>query len=160
MAKVVAKRAEPLFGCVGPVAMWLAVATEVAVGPLRVENASARSSVAAGEAALQSYAHSRYGHCGAKKVADVWKTDVAGGKVVIGDKTRRRSTDLVDRDIASATGVRCAWDETDLTFQDAQRLAAYWGRPMEAAKLKATNMVSEMGTKKFRRTVLEHAPPA
>jgi hypothetical protein len=138
--------------------MSLAVATVVAVCPLLVGNAHSQSSPAGNEAALQTYFHSRYGYCDAKKVASVWKTDVGGAKVVIGNKIRQRITGLVDQDIASASGVRCAWEETDLTFQDARRLAAYWGRPIEAAKFKAANLVSDMGTKKFRATVLAHAP--
>src|SRR5262249_48938957 len=95
------------FDCVSlkPTAIALVVAAAVTASPFVAASAQAQDQ----HAAFQAYAHSRYGYCDAKKVADVWHTDVGGGKVVIGNKIKQRLIDLVDADIAGASGVRCSW---------------------------------------------------
>lgn len=135
------------------VSVSLLSVTAFGTGPLLVGAAHAQG--AKGDAAAENvFFSSSYGYCDAKKVARVWKTDVEGGKVVIGRKIMAGLTNLADADIASASGVRCDCDETGLTFDDAQRLAKYWGRSVVASKAKALDLVSAMGSKKFQDTIL------
>ncbi len=99
---------------------------------------------------LEAYAQSKYGFCDAKKIAAVWKKGVGEAKAVIGAKILGNLQDLADADIASTKDtVSCDWDDTGLTFDDAMKLAAYWGRDSIEAKQKAAQMTSELGNKKF-----------
>lgn len=99
----------------------------------------------------RAYVNSSYGYCDAKKIAAVWGRNVGEAKSIIGDKILANLQHLIDQDIQSTRGrVFCSYQETDLSYSDAEKLGRYWGRPTHEAKEKATRMVSEMGTKRFR----------
>ncbi|MCF7993582.1 MAG: hypothetical protein K9L32_00555 [Chromatiaceae bacterium] len=99
----------------------------------------------------QAYINSAYGYCDAKKVAFVWGRNAGEAKTIIGNKILANLQNLIDQDIQSTRGrVFCTYQETDLSYSDAENLGRYWGRPTHEAKEKATQMVSEMGTKRFR----------
>jgi hypothetical protein len=118
----------------------------VIVAPLASGAAQAQS------ADFRAYANSDYGYCDAKKVAHVWGKNVGQAKAIIGAKIRNRLEKLIRADIRStANSVYCAWNETDLSFRDAKKLARYWGRSVGDAKLKAKALVSKWGTRKFRK---------
>lgn len=97
--------------------------------------------------ALSTYYSSLYGYCDAKKIAAVWQTSIDNAKVVIGNKILGNLQHLADADIASARHVGCNWDETELTFEDALKLAHYWDRSPDSAKQKAAQIASRKGTK-------------
>lgn len=96
------------------------------------------------------YEDSKYGFCDAKKIAHVWGQSVAEGKTTLGEKVRAGREHLADADIASTIGVvQCDWSETELSYDDAEALADYWGRSVTEAKTKAADMMSDMGYKSF-----------
>jgi hypothetical protein len=98
-----------------------------------------------------AYASSSYGFCDAKKVAHVWQRGVGEAKAIIGGKILANLQHLIDQDIQSTRGrVWCTYQETELSYADAEMLGRYWGRPTHEAKQKATQMISDVGTKRFR----------
>ncbi len=111
--------------------------------------ASIASAPARANQAVDVYANSIYGYCDAKKVAAVWNNSVFQAKAVIGNKIMQNLQHLVDRDIASARWVGCSWEDTELSYEDALRLAEYWDRSPTSAKQKAAAMASEMGVKRM-----------
>lgn len=111
--------------------------------------ASIASAPARANQAVDVYANSIYGYCDAKKVAAVWNNSVFQAKAVIGNKIIQNLQHLIDQDIASARGVGCTWEETELTYEDALKLAEYWDRSPSSAKQKAASMASEMGVKRM-----------
>ena len=124
-----------------------AVASVALMSPLMVAKANAQD-------AWNAYVNSLYGFCDAKKVAAVWGKNAGEGKVIIGNKILSNLQHLVDQDIASmANRVTCSWAETELSYNDAQRLASFWGRSTPEAKQKAVRMVNEMGVKRFRQVM-------
>lgn len=123
-----------------------ALATAVIVPVLSINTSEANE-----RRSFNAYFNSAYGFCDAKKVARVWGRNIGQAKAVIGTKILNNLTHLIDSDIRSTrNSVTCSWQETDLTYNDARRLANFWGRPTHEAKQKASRMVSEMGTKRFR----------
>lgn len=111
--------------------------------------ASIASVPARANQAMDVYANSIYGYCDAKKVAAVWNNSIFEAKAVIGNKIMQNIQHLVDQDIASARWVGCSWDETELTYEDALKLAEFWDRSPSSAKQKAAAMASEMGVKRM-----------
>lgn len=105
----------------------------------------------AAAAAQQAYFSSQYGYCDAKKIASAWNFNVGEAKVAIGKMVTVNLQSVVDQAIQATRGrVFCNFSETDLTYNDAEKLSQYWGRSIGEAKEKASQMTSEMGTKKFR----------
>ena len=99
-----------------------------------------------------AYFQSGYQYCDARKIAAVWNTDGYGGKLVIGGKVLAGLTHLADADIAS-TGysVPCTWRDAGFTYDDAVRLAAFWGESIGDAKTKIIDYASQRGAWQFRR---------
>jgi hypothetical protein len=129
------------------IARPLALVTAALMVPLLSIPAAARS-------AMDAYADSKYGYCDAKKIAKVWGGSIEAAKAVIGQKILSNLQSLADTDIASTqNSVHCDWGDTELSYEDAEKLAKVWGRSVEGAKTKATRLVSEMGNKKFRQTM-------
>ncbi|MCZ8042259.1 MAG: hypothetical protein O9330_07265 [Beijerinckiaceae bacterium] len=123
-------------------------------GPLAIAGTLLMAIPAAARTAWDAYANSNYGYCDAKKVAKVWGNSIDDAKTVIGQKILNNIQHLVDNDIASTReSVACSWSETELSYNDAVKLAKKWGGTIEAAKINATRQVSLMGNKKFRQTV-------
>lgn len=102
-----------------------------------------------GMSEFDTYAASDYGYCDAKKIASVWGQSIFEGKLTLARKILGDITELADADIASASNVRCDWSEAELTFADAERLAAYWGHTVDSAKSKVADLMTEMGHKRF-----------
>lgn len=122
----------------------LALATVAVIVPVFGAPALAQN------AELDAYANSSYGFCDAKKLSVVWNIGIGEAKAVIGAKILGNIQHLADEDIASTNGtVSCDWDDTELAFEDAMKLAAYWGKDSIEAKQKAAQMHSELGNKKF-----------
>jgi hypothetical protein len=102
--------------------------------------------------AENAYYNSRYGYCDAKKIASVWGVDEYQGKIIIGNKILGGLTRLANQDIASTRNrVWCSWEESDLSYNDAEWLAGIWAVDTYSAKVKVERYISEMGTFKFRR---------
>lgn len=98
----------------------------------------------------QAYFNSNYQFCDAKKIARVWNRDVYEGKLVIGAKIRAGLTNLADADIASTgRSVPCTYNEIGVTYDDAVKLAAYWGRTVPDAKAKAVALATDWGARAF-----------
>jgi len=101
--------------------------------------------------AENAYFNSAYGFCDAKKIANVWGTDAYEGKLILGNKILAGLTRLADQDIASTRNrVWCSWEESELSYDDAEYLADIWGVRTSRAKDKVENYISEMGSRKFR----------
>lgn len=133
-----------------PVSRSLAVCAAAVLVPLLSLSAKAQKEDFA------AYDNSNYGFCDAKKVAHVWKKNIGEAKAIIGAKIRANIEALIQQDIRStANSVQCSWVETDLSFNDAEKLARYWGRSIGDAKTKAKIMVSEHGTHRFREIMKE-----
>ena len=98
---------------------------------------------------ISAYADSDYGFCDAKKIASVWGQSVWEGKITISNKINAGITHLADADIESARNVSCDWTEAGLNFEDAQRLADFWGNSVDEAKSKVATRMSEIGHKRF-----------
>ena len=131
------------------IARPLALVTAALMVPLLSIPAAARS-------AMDAFASSKYGYCDAKKIAKVWGGSIGAAKVVIGEKILNNLQSSADAFIASTqNSVRCDWGDTELSYEDAEKLAKVWGRSVEGAKTKATRLVSEMGNKKFLQTMAD-----
>ena len=116
--------------------------------------ASAQLFVAAAQAdqaELEAYGNSGYGWCDAKKVAAVWEQDIVEAKAIIGGKILSNLTHLIDADIASTgADVPCLWGEDiDLEYEDAEKLAAFWGTEVHEAKDQIQALVTDLGMKHF-----------
>lgn len=86
---------------------------------------------------------SRYNYCDAKLVGALYGQDAAGGKVIIGQKILNgigTNVPVVLRE-SRGYGNACDWEDTGLSYADAQVLAETWGfeDPYEA-KLKAADL--------------------
>lgn len=86
---------------------------------------------------------SRYNYCDAKLVGALYGQDVEGGKVIIGQKILNgigTNVPVVLRESRNDGNV-CGWEDTGLSYPDAQVLARTWGfsDPYEA-KLKAADL--------------------
>lgn len=131
------------------IARPFALVTAALIVPLLSIPAAARS-------AMDAYGSSKYGYCDAKKIAKVWGGSIDAAKAIIGQKILNNLQSLADADIASTrSSVRCDWGDTQLSYEDAEKLAKVWGRSVESAKTKATRLVSEMGNKKFLQTMAD-----
>ncbi len=86
---------------------------------------------------------SRYNYCDAKLVGALYGQDVEGGKVIIGQKILNgigANVPVVLRE-SRAQGNTCEWEDTGLSYSDAQILARTWGFPDPyEAKLKAADL--------------------
>lgn len=86
---------------------------------------------------------SRYNYCDAKLVGALYGQNAAGGKVIIGQKILNgigANVPVVLRE-SRGDGNACDWEDTGLSYADAQVLAETWGfsDPYEA-KLKAADL--------------------
>ncbi len=121
-----------------------AIATASAVGAAGVAHAQSDPQK------QQAYFNSDYQYCDALKIASVWGTDGYNGKLILGAKVLAGLTNLADADIASTgRNVPCRWRDLGLRYEDAQKLATFWGRSVGEAKTKAEQMASQIGGKRF-----------
>tara|TARA_R110000782_G_scaffold31379_4_gene77283 strand:- start:126 stop:563 length:438 start_codon:yes stop_codon:yes gene_type:complete len=90
--------------------------------------------------AYAAFARSGYNYCDAKLLGALWDMTPAQGKVAIGQKSLNGFGHLVGGVLNESRGVgnRCEWEDTGLTYQDAQVMASVWGlQTPYQAKLKA-----------------------
>lgn len=95
------------------------------------------------EREYEAFFASRYNYCDAKLVGALYGQDVEGGKVIIGQKILNgigENVPVVLRE-SRAQGAVCDWEDTGLSYADAQVLAQTWGfaDPYQA-KLKAADL--------------------
>ncbi|MFC5345220.1 hypothetical protein ACETK8_16185 [Brevundimonas staleyi] len=91
----------------------------------------------------QAFFGSRYNYCDAKLVGALYGQDVEGGKVIIGQKILNGIGDNVPVVLRESRvqGAVCEWEDTGLSYADAQTLAETWGfsDPYQA-KLRAADL--------------------
>jgi hypothetical protein len=90
--------------------------------------------------AWNAFERSGYTYCDAKLVGALWDMAPAQGKVEIGRKFLNGISHLVGGVLSESRGRgnRCEWEDTGLSYQDAQRMASVWGlQTPYQAKLKA-----------------------
>ncbi|EFL89934.1 hypothetical protein [Ahrensia sp. R2A130] len=96
------------------------------------------------------YYNSVYKYCDAKKIAAAWNLNIDGAKALIGNKLGGPNVvgakAIIDSAIRSASNTRCTYQDTEVTYSDAQALAGYWGRSVSAAKSKVVDIASDDGT--------------
>lgn len=81
------------------------------------------------QAEHEAFSASGYNYCDAKLVGALYGQDVEGGKVIIGQKILNgigTNIPVVLRESRSQGSI-CEWDDTGLSFADAQVLAEAWG---------------------------------
>ena len=129
------------------------LATNAAIMTIAL-GAALASTAASARSAIDAYASSSYGWCDAKKIAAVWRIGIGQAKTTIGNKILARATNLLDQDINSRNGrrVRCSWGDTQLSYNDAVKLARHWRVQPHEAKQKAATEFTYAGTKGFFRS--------
>ncbi len=79
---------------------------------------------------FEVFANSGYTYCDATLVAALWKIDVTQAKAEIGQKIVNGLAANIPPLLADARRVAtCSWADTPHTYDDAERLAAYWQMP-------------------------------
>lgn len=94
-----------------------------------------------------------YTYCDAKLLAGLWNQSVWDAKVIAGDKLAHGLADAVReqlqdaRNQAGRNNVRCSFEDADnprYTYDDAVKLANYWGEPTPYdAKLKIGRLLQD-----------------
>jgi hypothetical protein len=90
--------------------------------------------------AYNAFARSGHTYCDAKLVGALWDMTPEQGKVEIGLKYLNRISENVAYVLAEsrAIGHRCEWEDTGLSYRDAQIMASVWGlQSPYQAKMKA-----------------------
>jgi len=94
-----------------------------------------------------------YTYCDAKLLAGLWNQSVWDAKVIAGDKLAHGLADAVRdqlqdaRNQADRNNIRCTFEDADnprYTYDDAVKLAAFWGEPTPYdAKLKIGRLLQD-----------------
>jgi hypothetical protein len=101
-------------------------------------------------------------YCDAKLVAAMWQIDAMQVKTYLGQKIERFGVPAIQALVASSRnrGVVCEWTDVPHSYEDAERLAAYWRMPDPAqAKAKVTDLYTN-GMSAQVLAALAAAPPA
>lgn len=106
------------------------------------------------ERAWEAYASSNYGFCDAKMVASLWNTDILEGKYTIGRKIMNGIADDVPyvRQQSYDAGNRCAFEDTEFTYDDAVAFARNEGVNVQQAKLSIAMLRSNGNGHRVLRT--------
>ena len=105
----------------------------------------ALSGRAAAADAVETFLTSTYTYCDAKLVAGLWSISVDQAKAEIGQKILNGLGDNVPVILKEARVAHaCEWADTPHTYEDAERLAAFWGLgdPYDA-KLKVAKLYTQ-----------------
>jgi hypothetical protein len=89
---------------------------------------------------------SGFTYCDAKLVAALWRMDPLQAKAELGQKVIRLGVPAAQGVVAAArnSGTRCDWIDVPHSYEDAERLAAYWGLPdPAAAKVKVADLYTK-----------------
>lgn len=93
--------------------------------------------------AYDAFFSSRYNYCDAKLVGALYGENPAGGKVIIGQKILNgigTNVPVVLRE-SREYGNTCEWEDTGLSYSDAEVLAETWGFDYpDEAKVKAADL--------------------
>lgn len=81
------------------------------------------------EEAWDAFVGSRYNYCDAKMIGLLWEMTPARGKVEIGLKILGGIDWNIDPLLRQSreNGNECGWEDTGLSYQDAETLAGVWG---------------------------------
>ena len=115
------------------IALFLSTALSTAVPMTPAFAQSAQSARAA-------FFNSQYTYCDAKMVGAFWGLSPERGKIEIGSKIVNRIAGNLPRVLAQSrrAGNACSWEDTGLSYSDAELLADIWGlRTPYNAKVKA-----------------------
>ena len=90
---------------------------------------------------MEAYASSSYTYCDAKVLSGFWRASIYESKLLIGRKIGWGDIAILNGMLATARdnakrdpALRCTFAETDFTYEDAERLAAYWKTSTAEAK--------------------------
>jgi hypothetical protein len=93
------------------------------------------------EQAYSAFFNSAYSYCDAKTLAAHWGTNLGDGKMAIGRKILTGRAEVADESIQAAfqaisatTNPVCTFDESGFSYQDAEKLAAFWNMDVSKAK--------------------------
>lgn len=90
------------------------------------------------EAAIEAFLTSAYTYCDAKLVGAAWSQDITGAKASIGYKVLNGYTDQLEGIFAEGRQITsCDFVDTQLSYEDAEKLAGIWGVDVGRAKDKA-----------------------
>ncbi|BCW87268.1 hypothetical protein sos41_03970 [Alphaproteobacteria bacterium SO-S41] len=80
--------------------------------------------------AFMAFANSGYTYCDATLLAGLWSIDVDKAKTTIGQKVLNGLIENIPPLLVEARRSHaCSWADTPHTYEDAERLAAYWKTP-------------------------------
>ncbi|RYG36971.1 MAG: hypothetical protein EON93_04355 [Burkholderiales bacterium] len=140
---------EPIFSRpAGLSALALTAAISAVVSPAPAQAQDGR--------AITTFSRSQYNYCDAKLIGALFQVGTVGGKVAIGQKIQNgigSNIPLVLRE-SRAGGNRCAFEDTEFTYEDAEILAGVWGlnTPYQA-KLKVARYATNGQTGIVRRAL-------
>lgn len=90
------------------------------------------------ESAIEAFLNSAYTYCDAKLVGAAWSQDITGAKASIGYKVLNGYTDQLEGIFAEGRQITtCDFVDTQLSYEDAEKLAGIWGVDVGRAKDKA-----------------------
>jgi hypothetical protein len=140
----------------------LLLSTSLATGTFLSPQIAHASSIAQEDRAFQAYANSRYNYCDAKMVAALWGLNISAGKDRIGNKILYGIEYVVDQDLANSRqrGNSCSFEDTEFTYEDAQRLSNAWGGRLSVwdAKTKIAAFVTAGQSSEIRAQMSQSGP--
>lgn len=94
-----------------------------------------------------AFFNSSYTYCDAKMVGALWGQDAAQGKIEIGHKIINGWIPNLESwlERSRASGNRCNWEDTGLSYSDAEALAGFWDISTAGAKAKAAHILTNGG---------------
>lgn len=122
----------------------LTVAGTVASPPAHAQNAT------------QVFFNNGYNYCDAKLIAAFWGMGVGRAKAEAGRKILAGGGNVLRNDVMPRARqmARCEWADTGHSYQDAERLAAYWGYgSVWEAKNKVAQLYTQGNTGQVRRSL-------
>jgi hypothetical protein len=121
--------------------------------------ALARPAQAQNDPGWNVYASSSYTYCDAKLISDFWGISVDSAKSQIGQKIMHGIDSNLPSILAASrhAGHRCAWEDTQYSYNDAAQLAQLWGVGVQQAKAKIANYLTN-GQNSVVLGALGHGP--
>lgn len=126
---------------------------------------SAQTTLAAVHPATAFYDNANYTYCDIKLLSAYWKQSRYDSKVRAGEKILRNEYDVLEsylnsaRTQAEAQNLKCTFADADnpaYTYQDAEVLANFWGKPTPyEAKLKVAAMLQDGDNKLVKRALTQ-----
>lgn len=128
------------------VAERMMICSTLAIGAAMLPQAA----LAAGEE--EAFYNAGFNYCDATLLAAYWGGDSYSAKLTAGDKIKRKNKKGVNNALAQGrTMASCEFSSTGHTYEDAQKLAAYWGMStVGEAKNKVELLYTRGNSKKVR----------